>query len=187
MTIRDIASVLEGVRRVARLDAQGVRVFDASIDGFWRSFWAAVILAPLAGVTVLLEARSIEEGGEATRFILLQACAYVTNWVAFPLLMLRITAFLQRGHNYLRYIVAYNWFRLIEALIVYPLALLAATELVPVDAIAFFGLMAISLMLLYDWFIAKSALEVEGGTAAAIVLIGFLLSYLINGLALKLV
>ena len=187
MTIRDVASVLEGMRRVVRLDAQGVHVFDASITGFWRSFWAAAILAPLAAVTILLEARSMEDGDEAMRFVLLQAVAYVMNWVAFPLLMLRITGFLQCGHNYLRYIVAYNWFRLIEALIVYPLALLAATELVQVDAIAFFGLMAITLVMLYDWFIAKIALEVEGGTAAAIVLIAFLLSYLINGLALKMV
>lgn len=187
MTIRDVAMVLEGVRGVARLDATGLQAFDATINGFWRSFWAAAILAPLATVTVLIEAGGIDDGAEATRFMLLQAVAYVVNWVAFPLLMVSVATFLQRGHAYLRFIVAYNWFRLFEALIVYPLALLAATEVVSIDAIAFFGLIAITLMLFYDWFIAKHALEVEGGTAAAIVLIAFLLGYLVNVLAIRMV
>lgn len=186
MTIRDWAAVLDGMIRVARLRPDGISAFDATPQGFWRSFWAAAILAPLAATTMLFEAADLGSEAEPTRFLLLQAIAYVVNWVAFPLLMLRIADLLQRGHNYFRYMVAYNWFRLLQAAVVYPISLLALSQMVPDDAVAFLSLVVISAMLLYDWFIAKSALEIDGGTAAAIVIIGFLLGILVNGLALRL-
>jgi len=43
---REMMYALYGAYRLARFDAGGMRYFDASIDGFWRSFFAAVLIAP---------------------------------------------------------------------------------------------------------------------------------------------
>lgn len=186
LTRQYLSSVFRGTLRVARLRADGIALFEDTAAGFWRSFWAAGLLTPLFLVTLWLEASHIEDGSAATRLVLLQTIAYVINWVAYPLLMVHVADLLQRWPNYYRYMVAYNWFRLVEAAAIYPLVLLAAAGIVNLDALAFFSLMALSAMLLYDWFIAKVALDVDGGTAAGLVLIAFLLSLVIRGVAERL-
>ena len=45
------------------------------------------------------------------------------------------------------------------------------------------GLMALSLIVIYVWFVIKTALEVSGGMVAGIVGIDFFLSILINTVA----
>ncbi len=183
LTGRYLALVFRATLRIVKLRADGIALFEGTPGGFWRSFWAAGLLAPLFFVTLLLEASHIEDGTAATRLVLVQAIAYVVNWVAYPLLMVYVADLLQRGPHYFRYMVAYNWFRLVEAAAIYPLVLLAAAGAVDVDALAFFSLIALSAMLLYDWFIAKAALDVDGTAAAGLVLIAFLLSLVIRGVA----
>ncbi len=179
LTIRDLSAGLQGVMRVVRLDADGLACFDDSPAGFWRSFWVAALLAPLAMVTMLVHAATLEDP-EATRYVLLGAIGYVVTWVAFPLAMVYVCDLLERPQRYIRYIVAHNWFRLIEAAMMYPVWLLMTATATDIDAVAFLLMLAMSAVLVYDWFIAKSALDLDGGTAAAVVLIGLLLSLLID-------
>ena len=41
ITAREVSYGLFGAWRLAHLDRRGMEYFDTSIDGFWRSFWAA--------------------------------------------------------------------------------------------------------------------------------------------------
>lgn len=52
----EIATALYGAYRLARLDPQGMQYFDLSIGGFWRSFFAAVLMAPFFALLILLQA-----------------------------------------------------------------------------------------------------------------------------------
>jgi len=45
---KDTAGALYGLWRLARGDASGLDFFNATLEGFWRSFAAAVIIAPPA-------------------------------------------------------------------------------------------------------------------------------------------
>lgn len=186
LTARQFLTAFHGTSRVARLKPDGIRMFDGTPAGFWASFWAAALLAPFLVTTLLIEASNVDDATRATRFVLLQSIGYVISWVAYPLAMVYVADLLQRGRHYYRYMVAYNWFRLVEAAAIYPLMLLGSVDLVSIDALAFFSLMALSAMLLYDWFIAKTALEIDGASAAGVVMISFLLGLLIRGLADKL-
>ena len=43
---QEIVASLYGAWRLMRLDPTGMTYFNLSADGFWRSFFAAVIVAP---------------------------------------------------------------------------------------------------------------------------------------------
>ena len=49
---------LYGAYRLARFDAAGMRYFETSIEGFWRSFFAAVIVAPPYALLLFLRYRN---------------------------------------------------------------------------------------------------------------------------------
>ena len=42
----EIAYGIYGAWRLARLDVTGMEVFDRTVAGFWKSFFAAVLVAP---------------------------------------------------------------------------------------------------------------------------------------------
>ena len=44
---QEVASSLYGAWRLACLDESGMGYFNISVEGFWRSFFAAVLLAPV--------------------------------------------------------------------------------------------------------------------------------------------
>lgn len=187
LTARDISLVLYGTMRVARLERDGLQAFDATIRGFWRSYWAAAFLAPFFLGAAWIEAAQMAGAEESARFLLLRSIAYVMQWVAFPLLMVPVADLLQRGHCYFRYMVAYNWFQLVQSALVLLIAIVAPALIGDADALAFVSLVTLAAMLLYNGFIAKNALEVGGGTAAAIVIIDALLGELISAMAYNLV
>ena len=45
-SVTEIAYALYGAWRLARLDSGGMGYFDRSIAGFWKSFFAALLVAP---------------------------------------------------------------------------------------------------------------------------------------------
>ena len=182
-TAHEIARALYGAYRLARLDKRGLAFFDASVGGFWRSFFAAVLVAPFYGL--LLALRYQVEAGAAgpLRHALIEAVAYVIAWLAYPVIMIGLTRVLDREARYLRYIVAYNWAAVLENALYLPVAMLAVSDSVPGDAGNLLGMVALMLILAYTWFIARAALDVSALTAAGLVAMDFVLSLIINGIA----
>src|ERR1700719_1853975 len=99
-----------GALKLARGDARGLGFFDASLDGFWRSFRAAAICYPL--YLILLAFRVTADKWAASgvaSIIAVESIAYVISWTAFPLLMLPLCRALGRENRFLAFMVAYNW------------------------------------------------------------------------------
>ena len=46
ITAREVTAALYGSWRLARLDPGGMAYFNRTVEGFWNSFFAAVIVAP---------------------------------------------------------------------------------------------------------------------------------------------
>jgi hypothetical protein len=167
ITAREAASGLYGAWRLAHGDRMGLGYFDASLDGFWRSFWAAAIVAP--AYLLLIGLSQGEAGGTAgpMRAFTVHAIAYALDWTAFPLAMVFGTRALGREANYLRFIVALNWAKVIEAAILLPAALLAAV--VPGGLAGALPLLGFGLVLVYHWWVTKCGLGADGMEAAGIV------------------
>ena len=45
--LAEVLRYLWGAWRLVRRDERGLEVFGTRVDDFWRSFWAAAIVAPL--------------------------------------------------------------------------------------------------------------------------------------------
>lgn len=176
ITWAEISAGIQGAWRLARRDPRGLEYFDASIQGYWRSFWAAVLLAP---AFVALDMASQVFGTEpGARQILVQAISYVIDWTAFPLIMILVADNLDRWHQYMRYIVAYNWSSVVQMAILLPAAFVAL--LAPSHG-SFMILQALTIVLLvYRAYVAHISLGVGLPTAGGIVLLDVLLAQLIK-------
>lgn len=179
----EVVGSLYGAWRLARADTGGLNYFNDSTDGFWRSFFAAVIVLPF--YFVLLMVRHATELGDVSsgRYYAVELIAYVIAWVAFPLVMVSFAKMLDRDRFYVRFIIAYNWAAVLQNAVYLPITILAQAGLLS-DAVAnTAGLVVIGLIVIYVWFIARTALEIEAGKAASIVGLDFLLSILIHSFA----
>ncbi len=179
---KEFAAAMAGVRGIIRLDAKAFVFFNATHAGFWRSFWAAAILAPFTAVAVIREA-IMAPPDSLGRFVAFQAIGYALGWLVYPLLMVRIADMLGRRERYFHYIVALNWFHLVEIAFWGPLLVLGMVGILPGAVEQLLALAVMVALLGYEWFIARNALKVEGGTAAALVAIDLLLSLVIDRLA----
>ncbi|MCZ6466304.1 MAG: hypothetical protein O6829_03405, partial [Alphaproteobacteria bacterium] len=99
---------------------------------------------------------------------------------AFPLVMVSLARLLDREERYLGYIVAYNWASVLQNGLYLPLVMLGMAGVIPAEATGPLSLIALSLILVYGWFIAKVALDVGAGTAVALVALDLVLSVFID-------
>ena len=185
LTRQEFTAALAGVRGLLRFDLRAFAHFNATHDGFWKSFWAAAILAPLVAIGAVRSA--IDHPPESLgRYAALQVIAYALGWLAYPFAMVWIVDHLGRRERYYGYFAAYNWFQLAETAASTVLVLLGMTGILSDDAAMFLFLVLQGVFLGYDWFIAKHALGIESGTAAMLVAIDFLLSLIISWVSLAL-
>jgi hypothetical protein len=180
---REAAYALYGAYRLARLDPSGLQYFNATVEGFWRSFLAAAIVAPGYVILIGLELGQTPgvEDFDWERIALVQAIAYVISWTAFPLALHYLTAVIGRQAEYVGYIVAYNWAAVLQMAVMLPAAGLQA--MLPGGAGGLIMLPVVLATAAYQWFIARAALRIGGGTAAGIVGFDFALSLFIAGIA----
>ena len=184
--IGEIAGALYGSLRLAFGDKNGMSYFNTTHLGFWRSFTAAIIVAPI--FILLLNVRYIVSDSDINlfRFISIYATAYVIGWMVFPLIINYITGMLGNGERFVGYIVIYNWASVLQNFIYLPFAILVEAHLIYGTTAAIIGLCLLGLVFLYTSFITKTALEVSNGIAAAIVVLDLILSIIISATTQKL-
>lgn len=165
ITAREATSAIYGAYRLARVDPRGLVYFDATIEGFWRSFYAALLVAPAYAILLALDPGDRPVTAGPVRLVLVEGIAYVIGWTAFPLAMVYVAQWLGRSQHYIRYIVAQNWANVLEMALFLSVAAIAAGS----AAVAVLPLLAWIAVLVYEWYIARTALEITGGQAAAVV------------------
>lgn len=174
ISAQELAGGILGAWRLAHFDRSGARYFDATLDGFWKSFTAALIVFPAEAVLRALflvssETETLAAG--ALRIGAVFVIAYVIQWVLFPLLMIRIADFLGRPQNYIGFIVAHNWAAVIQMAIILPAGTLFAMTGIGTPgwgAAVFFA--AILATWVYGWYVAKAMLDIPGMAAAFVLL-----------------
>lgn len=182
MIPRDVVAALYGAVRLARFDAGGLAYFDISVNGFWRSFLAAVLVLPLYTALVAVRYGMADAPG-GVGAIVIDGLAYVINWVAFPVVMLTLSKVVDRERNYLRHIIAYNWATGLQHIVSLPLAILVLGGALPMELGAFLSLLVLGWVLIFSGYVAHIALDVPPGTAAGLVLVDLLIGLIVNALA----
>lgn len=181
ISAQEVVNGLTGALRLAGRDTSGYGHFDTSLDGFWRSFTAALLALPAYIIVTALRTDSV--GIDASAFFLVEAIAYVTGWFAFPFAMLYVTDMLDRRERYITFIVATNWATAIQLSVIGLIASLEGIGLLPEGLAGFLSLVATLWIISYQWFIARTALEISGATAAAVVLLDLTLGLVVAGVA----
>jgi hypothetical protein len=172
---------LTGALRLARGDPRGLLCFDASEDGFWRSFRAAVLCYPFY---LILLAFPIELGDapdlDAWRVLAVETIHFVISWVAFPLLMLPITDWLQRSDRFYGFMVAYNWCQVPQTAAVAVVALAGGSGLLSAEGMLIADLIAGLAGLVYEWYIARVSLAVSRPRAALVIIADIVLAIVLG-------
>ena len=177
----EVQLALAGCLRLARGDRGGLACFDRSLDGFWRSFRAAVISYPL--YLMLLAMRvSIAEWQQSGgwRIVTVETIGYVVAWVAFPLLMLNVARWIGRAHRFFDFMVPYNWCQVPQSALFVVVGLVSAGGVLSAQASEAMDLAAAIATLLYEWFIARVALDTTGLVAIFVVLLDLVLGVFIS-------
>ncbi len=177
----EINRALFGAYLLARRDPRGMGYFEISVEGFWRSFFAAALAAPMFAIIVALH--RLEGTAEYTFAwqFLGQAIRYVLDWAAYPLIVAVIARMINLSHLYVGYIVAYNWSKVLINAVFLVIAVLAATDVVPETLINFLKFAALVAVIYYLWFVTCTALQLAWYVGAGLVAIEFMVSLLIDG------
>ncbi len=176
----EITRALYGAWRLARLDRTGMTWFEASPEGFWRSFFAFAIVAPGYAVLKLVEHNSDAAlAASAPRILVVDAIAYVVQIVAYPLAMLYLCRAFGRWDRYIGFVVALNWSVVLQMALLVPTTILAASQAVSAGLGDTLALTAVMAVLFYQWFITRTALEVPGIIAAGAVLLKIVIELVI--------
>ena len=65
--------------------------FNLTVDGFWRSFFAAVLAAPAYAITLARQWSLIEPGVDLGWYVLIEGLTYLCLWAAFPVVAIGLT------------------------------------------------------------------------------------------------
>ena len=183
----EVRLALAGTWRLARGDRGGLFCIDRSLDGFWRSFRAAIIAYPFYLVLLAMRVSVAEwQRSGGWRILAVETIGYVIGWVAFPLLMLTVTQHLGRAHRFFDFMVPYNWCQVPQSALFVLVGLAFESGMLGPRSAAGIGLVAVVATLIYEWYvwyIARVALDITGPTAVFIAVLDFVLGVLISQVA----
>lgn len=180
---REILAALYGVWRLMRLDQGGMNWFNLTIEGFWRSFFAAVPVAPFFALLIYLDLsaqpETINVGWAAT----VSMVVYGLSWALVPVVAIGVTKMLDLSPGYVPLVVAYNWVSLPQILLQTLVSLIGTTGLVPEGLSGFLMIVAVVYILVLEWFVVRTALQTTTATAIGIVLLFETLGVFLNLMA----
>jgi hypothetical protein len=183
LTAREVVYSIFGAYRLAMLDKTGLSYLDRSPEGAIRSFNAALIILPAYAVLVVLRLWDVLPDVSLLRFVTVEGLAYVISWTAFPLAMFHISGLLDRSERYFDFLSAYNWSSVIQMGVYLPVVAVADSGLMPEGLDEGLVLGVTMLVLMYQWFIARTTLDINGGSAAGVVLLDMILAIFITGVS----
>jgi hypothetical protein len=181
-SLHEILYGIFGAWRLFRLDPKAMAYFDNSVEGFWKSFFAAVLFAPVHAIIVAMELSTVETTVDPASVVIIQTLAYVITWLAFPLASFYVIQNMGRESNFVGYIVAFNWSAIIQMTILLPYSLLAVSGVLPDPITNLIGLAVTVVVLGYLWFIARTALDITGFPAVGLVLLSLVIELIVKGI-----
>jgi hypothetical protein len=165
------------------LDRPGaIRSFDMSVEGFWRSFAAVILVVPSYALAVLAErqiASAIDPSAplqDGASFVVQNALGLGLDWVALPLILALLARPLGIARHYPEFVVARNWGAVIASIPFGVIGLLILVGLAGGELANLLMFAALIIVLRYTFIIARRALEAGIGFAIGIVVLDFVVS-----------
>jgi hypothetical protein len=186
ITAAEVSRSIYGAWLLARFDGRGTGFFENTVEGFWRSFWAAGVALPAYGLLLIVRSTGATIGVSAPTALLIHSIAYVMGWIAFPFLMYYVARLFDREQWYLRYIAAYNWAVVLQLVLMLLVSAISASGILPQAAGTALTVITVLAILIYQGFIAHVALQTTLPGAVGIVFMDLVLSMLLDSWSSKL-
>jgi hypothetical protein len=167
---------LYGASLLAKFDADGLNAFGHEREDAARSFFAAIIVAPMYIVWAILYGQPHPEGTPFLSVFVFESLSYAIGWMIFPLAVWHLSPALGCRTRFFHFLAAYNWAAVIQNGIFMGMDLTFWLTGAPEGARGFFGLALLVYVLLYGWFVAKHGLGLATGPAATIVALDLIIA-----------
>jgi len=178
-TRAEIELALWGTWLLLRQDPRALECFDFTVEGFWKSFFAAVVALPFYAFLVLHELVLVQPTSPALA-VLARLVGYALDWVAFAVAAALLLRMLGLGRRFVPLVVMVNWAAVPQ------LALMAgavvASLVLPDVLDPLLLVAALVAVLFYRWLVVRQALEGLGGIAFGFVVVDVLLGILVDRL-----
>lgn len=175
-----IAENIAGAWQVMLGRPEGLERLDISVEGFWRSFGAIVLVAPFMLLSLVSQQSIVVEGEAFTPLtgadVALRLAGLAIEWGVFPLVFAALAPTLGLGPRYVPFIVARNWSAVIVAALISVLDVLHLLGIIPSPAMPYVLLGAIIVAVRFSYIVARTALHASALTALPIVVLDLLLS-----------
>jgi hypothetical protein len=185
----EIVSSVYGAWRIARFDPAAMRYFNLSIEGFWRSFAAAAIVAPFFLIGSVMtrpaddasaNAAGLTSDGDIVGFLFLRLVIYAVNWAAFPLLMIPLARILGLSATYVPYIIAWNWSNVLVNALWIPASIAFGIGLLQTSGGSMVMMALFICIVFYGYLVTRAALGCAMPMAIGLVIFDTLLNVLIG-------
>ncbi len=171
-SLAEILKALYGVFLFARLHPAAPGLFDRSVDGFWKSLFAAVLVSP---AHIVMTKRIVEKAPAHVSYgiadVITDLLIYVIIWLAYPVLMIAVSRVIGRGERFLDYIVPYNWSMVPVGYVLGAITCLGMFGTITRDTEINFFIIAYAVVALFLAELARRQLQIGPFLAFAIVLL----------------
>jgi hypothetical protein len=187
VTADEVNRSFKGTIDLLNSRTEGLKSFDMSERGFWRSFAAILLTLPAYIVAIAFERLRLGLLQPDHPLLddlwldLVVALGHVMSFVALPVAMIWITRAFRLTGSYVPFVIVTNWITVIGQLaLAFPAMLLLIGWATPSLA-SIFTLAFVVIILRLQWFGTKATLGLSSLPAFSIVMLGIVLNSLIGG------
>jgi hypothetical protein len=183
----EIVQSLTGAWRLFLDRPDAMRFFNVSIDGFWGSFAAVILILPayalfaLAERIEILDEPVVDPAFGDSPFIANKLLTLALDWITLPILLAAFAKLLGVSRTYAAYVVARNWCAVLATAPFGVVALLSLVGLLGTGPATVISLVILVVVIRYNYMIARRALGADVGLAAGLVVADFAISLLVIG------
>jgi hypothetical protein len=189
LSANEILHGLTGVWRIVLRDPDARKHFNISLDGFYGSFWALSLSAPVVffSTTSLWRLAREFDPTDDTDFIsfaIVQLGGTFIYWALYLFAMILVARQLKLGAHYTAYVVTFNWGTLFTSVIFALPLFLYSIGIAGGRGAMMLTLPALGLLAWYRWRIARDVLGAAPSSTVAILILDFTLGAILDqGLA----
>ena len=198
LTIADIRAGLNGASGLMRGDRDAMREFDVSFDGFWKSFFAILVILPVLLLYIHGEWQTLAmtepPSGDPLdvpqsypAFVLKRLLVSAVDWLAYPLIILAAAGPLGIENRVVPYIVAQNWSTVIVSAVVAAPGIMFGFGLMSGTIAGMMTLALFAFALRYFYLVARIALDAPVSLAIGLVAFNGVSSIFLSQLAMRLI
>lgn len=174
-SLDEITRGVVGAGLLLKNDARGMAAFDTSLQGFIKSFFAALLVLPAYAFVHWVQSRGLAASGTPMATAVL---AYGLQWLAFPVTAAVLAKLMSRTALFVPYVVAANWASVVQIAIV---AVVVVVSTILPASLAGLALLALTIgLVFYDYLVAKFAFGAPGLDGVGVVVVQLLVSMLVQ-------